>query len=96
VNKAEIVTRIAQGTGLTKVETEAVVEGFIASIVEAMQRGDHIELRGFGTFKLKTRAPRIARNPRTGASVSVPQSFTPTFKASRDLRLGISKGFNKL
>jgi DNA-binding protein HU-beta len=86
VNKADIVNRIATGTGLTKVETEAVVEGFIASIIEAMREGNHIEIRGFGTFKVKKRAPRLARNPRTGESVPVPATFTPTFKPSRELR----------
>ncbi len=86
MNKADIVNKIAGGTGLTKVETEAVVEGFIISIIEAMRSGEHVEIRGFGTFKVKKRAPRIARNPRTGESVSVPATFTPTFKPSRELR----------
>ena len=91
MNKADIVNKIATGTGLTKVETEAVVEGFIASIIEAMREGDHIEIRGFGTFKVKQRAPRIARNPRTGESVNVPATFTPTFKPSRELRDDVNR-----
>lgn len=95
MNKADIVNKIATGTGLTKVETEAVVEGFIASIIEAMRGGDHIEIRGFGTFKVKQRAPRIARNPRTGESVNVPATFTPTFKPSRELRDDVNRELQK-
>lgn len=95
MNKADIVNKIASGTGLTKVETEAVVEGFIASIIDAMREGEHIEIRGFGTFKVKSRAPRIARNPRTGASVNVPATFSPTFKPSRELREGVNRELSK-
>ncbi len=96
MNKADIVNKIATGTGLTKVETEAVVEGFIASIIEAMREGDHIEIRGVGTFKVKKRAPRIARNPRTGESVNVPATYTPTFKPSRELREDVNRERVKL
>ena len=95
VNKADIVSQIASGTGLTRVETEAVVEGFIASVIAAMRDGEHIEIRGFGTFKVKHRAPRLARNPRTGESVPVPALFTPTFKASRELRALVNDNLTK-
>jgi nucleoid DNA-binding protein len=95
VNKADIVTQIASGTGLTRVETEAVVEGFLASVIEAMREGEHIEIRGFGTFKVKHRAPRIARNPRSGESVAVPSLYTPTFKASRELRSLVNENLQK-
>jgi DNA-binding protein HU-beta len=95
VTKADIVDQIAAGTGLTKVETEAVVEGFIASVIGALRRGDHIEIRGFGTFKVKKRAPRVARNPRTGESVPVAEQHIPLFKPSRELKEAVDADMKK-
>jgi len=69
VTKADIVEIIASATGLTKVETEAVVDGFIMTVITAMKEGKNIEIRGFGSFKIKKRKGRMARNPRTGAQV---------------------------
>ena len=86
MTKADIVRLIAQGTGLTKTDTAAVVDGFIESIVEALERGGHIEIRGFGTFKVVERAPRTGRNPRTGSEVKIASRKAPTFKPSKDLR----------
>lgn len=86
LTKADIVRLIAQGTGLTKTDTAAVVDGFIESVIEALERGDHIEIRGFGTFKVVERAPRTGRNPRTGSEVKIDSRKAPTFKASKELR----------
>ncbi|MEK7671189.1 MAG: HU family DNA-binding protein, partial [Bacteroidota bacterium] len=71
MTKADIVDRIATGTGLTKVDTEAVVDGFILTVIDAMREGKNIEIRGFGSFKVKKRKGRVARNPRTGEQVMV-------------------------
>ncbi len=86
LTKADIVRRIAQGTGLTKTDTGAVVDGFIEAVVEALQKGEHIEIRGFGTFKSVSRAPRTGRNPRTGAEVRISRRKAPVFKPSKELR----------
>ena len=86
MTKADIVNRIAQATGLTKVETEAVVNGFISTIRDALKDGEGIELRGFGTFKVREKKPRAARNPRTGAKVDIPKKFVPVFKTSKELK----------
>ena len=86
MTKAEIVDRIAEATGLTKIETEAVVEGFMVTVREAVASGDRIELRGFGTFRAVERAPRTARNPRTDETVRVPRRMSPVFKPAQEFR----------
>lgn len=86
MTKADVVNVIAHATGLTKVETEAVVNGFISTIRDALKEGKGIEIRGFGTFKVREKRPRIARNPRTGEKVNVPNKFVPIFKPSKELK----------
>ncbi len=86
VTKADIVDRIADGTGLTKLETEAVVDGFIITVMEALESGESVELRGFGSFRVRERAARMARNPQTDEPVEVPRQFVPAFKPSRAFR----------
>jgi DNA-binding protein HU-beta len=86
MTKADIVNRVANATGVTKLETEILVEGFFKTIASALASGEHIEIRGFGTFKTKKRKSRMARNPRTGEQVVLEEHFVPTFKASRELR----------
>jgi len=86
LTKADIVDVIASATGLTKVETEAVVDGFISTVINALKEGRNIEIRGFGSFKVKKRKGRIARNPRTGEQVMVDEHWVPLFKVSKDLK----------
>lgn len=86
VTKAQIVDRIAAATGLTKMETEAVVDGFVQTVLEAVAAGERVELRGFGTFRAVERAPRTARNPRTDQPVPVPRRMAPVFKPAQDFR----------
>ena len=74
---------------MTKTDTAAVVEGFLTSVVSALQKGEHIEIRGFGTFKVVTRASRTGRNPKTGEVVRIPERPVPVFKPSRELRSGV-------
>lgn len=84
VTKADIVDKIATQTGLTKFETKAVVDGFLLSVIESLSEGKRIELRGFGVFSVKSRKPRMARNPRTGDPVPLEERFIPTFKVSSE------------
>ena len=90
MTKADIVAQIAEATGLTKTDTAVVVEGFLASVSSAMKSGEHIEIRGFGTFKVVTRASRTGRNPKTGDVVKIPRRPVPVFKPSRELRAGVA------
>jgi DNA-binding protein HU-beta len=95
VTKADIVDVIASATGLTKVETEAVVDGFIQTVINAMREGKNIEIRGFGSFKVKKRKGRIARNPRTGEQVMVDEHFVPVFKVSKELKHSVDENLKK-
>lgn len=92
MTKADLVDIVAQGTGLTKIETEAVIEGFFNSVIEALKHGHGIEIRGFGTYKVKKKASRYARNPKTGEKVFVPEHFVPVFKFSKDLKTTVDIG----
>ena len=95
MTKADIVDIIASATGLTKVETEAVVDGFIQTVINAMREGKHIEIRGFGSFKVKKRKGRVARNPRTGEQVMVEEHFVPVFKVSKELKHTVDESLKK-
>lgn len=85
MTKADLVEQVyeAIGPGVTKKDCAAVVEAFLNAIKQALAHGEHIEIRGFGTFKVRHRKPRLARNPRTGESVQVPAREVPVFKPSR-------------
>lgn len=86
MTKADIVDRIAKGTGLTKIETKAVVEGFMTTVQQAMKEGDRIELRGFGVFEVDRRAPRTGRNPQTNEPVPIDERYEPVFRPSDQFR----------
>lgn len=86
MTKADIVERISATTGLTKKDTAMVINRFFEVVTEALAQGNNIEIRGFGSFKVKTRRARKARNPRTGDTVDVPQRIVPTFKPSKELK----------
>ena len=96
MTKADIVDVIAGATGLTKVETEAVVDGFISTVIDSMKSGKNIEIRGFGSFKVKKRKGRMARNPRTGEQVMVDEHYVPVFKVSKDLKHVVDVNLKKL
>ncbi len=86
MTKADIVDRVASATGLTKIETEAVVDGFMQTVLDAVVEGERVELRGFGTFRTVQRAARTARNPRTDEIVPVPARPAPVFKPAQEFR----------
>lgn len=86
VTKADIVDQISSGTGLTKTETEAVINAFMSIVKAAIAEGEPVYLRGFGTFKAQRRAARTARNPRTNEAVRVAERVLPIFKASQEFR----------
>ena len=84
MNKADIVDHIARATGLTKIETEAVIDGFVVTVVDELKEGGRIELRGFGTFEVRHRKARVGRNPRTNEEVRIAERYAPYFKPSRE------------
>lgn len=86
MTKAELVEQVARNTHLTKKHAELIVNTVFDSIVESLKQGDKIELRGFGSFRVRRRGSRIGRNPKTGAKVNVPAKRIPYFKPGKELR----------
>ena len=86
MTKAELVERVAEQINLTKKQTETIVNILLNSITEALSEGDKVELRGFGSFRIRGRNPREGRNPKTGDAVHIPAKNVPFFKAGKDLR----------
>jgi integration host factor subunit beta len=86
MTKAELVESISAKTGVSKKDTGLIVNLILDNIGQALVRNDKVELRGFGSFKVKSRRTRTARNPRTGDSVIVPAKLVPYFKASNELK----------
>jgi DNA-binding protein HU-beta len=92
MTKADIVDRVAAGTGLTKLETEAIIEGFFKTVIESLKDGRGIEIRGFGSYRVKKKNSRQARNPKTGEQVFVPEHYVPTFKFSKEFKEMVNIG----
>jgi nucleoid DNA-binding protein len=88
MTKADLVEQVADaiGPGITKKDCALVVDGLLNAIKNALAEQENIEIRGFGTFKVRKRKARMARNPRTGEAVEVPARVVPIFKPSKDLR----------
>ena len=85
--KSELIARLAeQNPHLYQRDVERIVMTVFDEITGALQRGNRVELRGFGAFSVKRRPARIGRNPRTGVSVAVAEKFVPFFKTGKDLR----------
>src|SRR4051812_3463008 len=80
MTKAELVEEVSRVSDLTKKHSEVIVDTVFRSIIEALHRGEKIELRGFGSFRLRKREPRKGRNPKTGDKVDVPPKKVPYFK----------------
>ena len=91
MTKSDIIKEVAKGTGLTKVEIEAVLEGVILSISDSLRRGERVDIRGFGSFIIKQRAARDARNPATREIVKLQERFIPAFKVSKILKEIVNK-----
>ena len=83
MTKADLVRVISAETGIIRKDVALAVDAFLDSVKDSMKDGKHIEIRGFGTFKLKVRKERIGRNPKTEEKVKVPSRVVPTFKFSR-------------
>ncbi len=86
MTKAELVEEVARSTELTKKHAEIIVNTVFESIVDSLKSGEKIELRGFGSFRIRRRGARIGRNPKTGDRVKVPAKRIPYFKPGKDLR----------
>src|SRR5688572_30794507 len=94
MTKADLVEQVAEaiGPGITKKDCALVVDGLLNAIKNAMADHEHIAIRGFGTFKVRKRRPRMARNPRTGDAAEVPARAVPIFRPSKAPRVSASEG----
>ncbi|MEO8665866.1 MAG: HU family DNA-binding protein [Ignavibacteria bacterium] len=95
MTRAQIAARISEETGLSKKETEIVVEGFITCIIDSLKKNETVEIRGFGTYKNNIKHPRIARNPKTGEKISLGKRFIPMFKVSKDFKKAVQEELTK-
>ena len=91
MTKAELVEEVSRVSDLTKKHSEVIVDTVFKSIIDALHRGEKIELRGFGSFRLRQRESRKGRNPKTGDKVDVPPKRVPYFKPGKELKDLINK-----
>ena len=91
MNKTELIAIAAENAGLTKKDTERVLNAAIDAISLALIRGEKVQLSGFGTFETKNREARVGRNPHTKEAVEIPATRVPSFKASKALKDNIAK-----
>lgn len=86
MTKAELVEKVSERIDLTKKQTEEIVNTIFGSITNSLSEGDKVELRGFGSFRVRSRDARQGRNPKTGETVQIPAKKVPFFKAGKELR----------
>ena len=91
MNKAELIAAIAAKTGATKKSAEESVNAFVDVVTEALQKGDKVQLVGFGSFEVLNRAARKGRNPQTKEEIKIPASKAPKFKAGKALKDIVNK-----
>ena len=86
MTKAELVEQVSAQTSVSKHHTALIVDALLDAVCRALSDGQHLEIRGFGTFKVRERRARRARNPRSGTELMVPAKLVPVFKPSRELK----------
>ncbi len=86
MNKSELISVVAEKSGMTKKDTEKVVNAVFEGITESLNKGEKVQLIGFGTFDLRTRKEREGRNPATGDVIKIPEATVPVFKAGKALK----------
>ena len=93
--KSDLIDRVAMRTNLTKLQTKLVVNSFINTITESLSEGTNIEIRGFGSFRIRERNARIGMNPKSGQRISIPAKKVPYFRAGKELKLIVDKNINE-
>ena len=91
MNKTELIAAVAESAGLSKKDTERVVNAALDSITAALCKGQKVQISGFGTFEVKDREARIGRNPHTKEAIEIPATKVPGFKASKTLKDIVAK-----
>ena len=91
MNKAELIAAVAEKAGLSKKDAEAAMSAALETITAALREVDKVQLVGFGSFEVKKRAARVGRNPKTNATIEIPASVVPVFKAGKALKDAVAK-----
>ncbi len=91
MNKTELISMVAEKAGLSKKDTERVINATLETLTEAMVQGDKVQLSGFGIFETKDRQARVGRNPVTKEAIDIPATRLPSFKASKTLKDAVAK-----
>jgi len=91
MNKTELISAAAESAGLTKKDTERVLNAAIDAITAALVKGEKVQISGFGTFETKNREARVGRNPHTKETIEIPATRVPGFKASKALKDTVAK-----
>ncbi len=91
MNKTELVAAVAEKAGLSKKDADKAVAALIETVTETLKAGDKIQLVGFGTFEVRNRPERTGRNPQSGATMVIPASKVPAFKAGAALKSAVAK-----
>ena len=91
MNKSELVASVAEAAELTKKDAEKAVNAVFASVQKALVENDKVQIIGFGTFEVRTRAARKGRNPQTGETIEIPASKNPVFKAGKALKEAVNQ-----
>jgi DNA-binding protein HU-beta len=86
MNKGELIEAVAAAADLTKADATKAVEAFLDTVTRTLRKGDQVAIVGFGSFSVKSRAARLGRNPKTGATIEIPASRVPGFKAGKGLK----------
>lgn len=86
MNRSDLVQEVARVSGLTREVSDTIVTAVFERIIEALVKGERVELRGLGTFTIRQRRARVGRNPKTGARVNVPARRVPSFKIGKELQ----------
>lgn len=91
MNKAELISAVAEASGVSKKDTEAVIKATFEAIEKVMVNGDKVQVIGFGTFETRERAERVGKNPQTQETVTIPACKVPAFKAGKGLKDAVNK-----
>ena len=91
MNKTELITTVAESAGLTKKDTERVINACLDAVTAALCKGEKVQISGFGTFEVKDREARVGRNPHTKEAIEIPATKVPGFKASKTLKDTVAK-----
>ena len=91
MNKTELIAAVAEKADLSKKDAEAAITAAVDAITEALTQGEKVQLVGFGSFEVKTRAARVGRNPRSGEEIPISEAKLPVFKAGKALKDAVAQ-----